>query len=187
MSDTTCPQDNEPIGLPKALADLAKEHGGRRALATRLGFTVDTVHRWLRGEKLPGVEASLALAALCPNLRTMLEERGCFHERRKPAPVRRGAETTEQSTRRIAAARAEAAENARATAKAERRGLVALLAASRKEQAKAKRRKASTYVQAMVPAYPSRVSRSGDFTEQLDEITLSEAHCTPIYETEGLR
>jgi hypothetical protein len=125
----------------------------------------------------------------------MLDARGCFRERRKPAPVRRGAETTEQSTSRIATARAEAEENARdaglpwpsLSTKEGRRGLVALLAAARKQQAKDKRRQASAYVQRTVPAHPHSVSRSRDFAERLDEITLSEAHCAPSYETEGLR
>ncbi len=74
-----------------------------------------------------------------------------------------------------------------ATVKSARRPLVALLATARVAQAKATRRKTSAYVQRTVPPRLLQVSRTGDFTERLDEITLAEAHCAPCYETEGLR
>lgn len=147
-----------PLGI--ALEQLAAQHGTLTALAKVLGCGVESLSRWIRREAKPAPKYAERICALAPELRTLLTEHGCFvaPNRRPRAPGQMGPGTSRRTQQRREAANKAARKRAEAAlpwpskaTKKQRRPMLRLLIAARKQRAEdARERKADA---AFTPSY----------------------------------
>lgn len=170
--------------LGTALTAILEKYGKQTALAFEIGCGVESLGRWIRGDAKPAPKYAHKLCELFPDLRTALEDDGCFeNQRRRPRSFNRPLSMTVRARRRRGELGAEyKAERAREKKKARRLVLLKrrhqiLL---RKKAGKAPR------VRAAEPAHRNRVRYTGDFIERMSEITASDVGFTPTYKMEGL-
>lgn len=124
--------------LGRALAVIIEsDFESIHAFAKRLGFGTWSISRWISGEITPSRAAALALCALYPDLRPLLEAKGSFRERERKQPrLARGAMTRAQT-----AAQHEAAMQGveRHRMRMARRDLIAVLAPAHTRRARLRR------------------------------------------------